>query len=189
MMLTQIGGSIAPALALWVLGYQTTPKEMRALLHFNQYQGHLLGVQPQWRPETVRDCLQVLAMSTAARSYDSGVHGKELIESFPAAFAPREGQKRLARLRSAYNYRIIAAYCAVWMAPATRKPYDLPRAFPWVLILVLRWPLITVTELLRRLPGLRGLHNKLMVKHRQGWWDAQMDGREAAFDASSALRR
>ena len=33
---------------LSVLGYQTTPKEMRALLHFNQYQGHLLGVQPQF---------------------------------------------------------------------------------------------------------------------------------------------
>jgi hypothetical protein len=189
MMLTQIGGSIAPALALWVLGYQTTPKEMRALLHFNQYQGHLLGVQPQWRPTTVRDCLQVLALSTAARSYDSGAHGKELIESFPAAFAPRPGQKGLARLRAAYNYRIIAAYCAVWMAPGTRKSYDLPRAFPWVLILVARWPLITVTELLRRLPGLRGLHNRLMVGHRRSWWEAQMEGRQAEFDASSALRR
>lgn len=189
MMLTQIGGSIAPALALWALGYQTTPKEMRALLHFNQYQGHLLGVQPQWRPTTVRECLQVLAMSTAARSYDSGEHGKELIESFPAAFAPRPGQTRLQRLRSAYNYRIIAAYCGLWMAPATRKPYDVPRAFPWTLILIARWPLITLTELLRRLPGLRGLHNKLMVKHRLGWYEAQMEGREAAFDASSALRR
>lgn len=189
MMLTQIGGSVAPALALWVLGYQTTPREMRALLHFNRYMGHLLGVKPQWMPETVRDCLQVLALSTAARSYDSGAHGKELIESFPAAFAPRPGQTGLARLRAAYNYRIIAAYCAVWMAPGTRAMYDLPRAFPWVLILVARWPLITVTELLRRLPVLRGLHNRLMVRHRRSWWEAQMEGREAAFDASSALRR
>lgn len=189
MMLTQIGGSVAPAMALWALGYQTTAKEMRALLHFNRYMGHLLGVQPQWMPETVRDCLQVLALSTAARSYDSGEHGKELIESFPAAFAPRPEQSRLQRLRAAYNYRIIAAYCGVWMAPATRKPYDLPRAFPWTLILIARWPLITVTELLRRIPGLRGLHNKVMVKHRLGWYEAQMEGREAAFDASSALRR
>lgn len=189
MMLTQIGGSVAPALALWVLGYQTTPREMRALLHFNRYMGHLLGVNPQWMPETVRECLQVLALSTAARSYDSGQHGTELIESFPAAFAPRPGQKGLARLRAAYSYRIISAYCAVWMAPGTRKMYDLPPAFPWVLILVARWPLITLTELLRRLPGLRGLHNRLMVWHRRSWWQAQMEGREAAFDASSGLRR
>lgn len=189
MMLTLIGGSIAPAMALWLLGYQTTAREMRALLHFNRYMGHLLGVHPQWMPETVRDCLQVLALATAARSYDSGEHGRELIESFPAAFAPRSGQRGLTRLRAAYNYRIIAAYCALWMAPGTRKMYDLPRAFPWVLILLLRWPLITVTELLRRLPGLRQLHNRVMVRHRLSWWEAQMEGRQAEFDASSALRR
>jgi ER-bound oxygenase mpaB/B'/Rubber oxygenase, catalytic domain len=189
MMLTQIGGSVAPALALWLLGYQTTAREMRALLHFNRYMGHLLGVQPQWMPETVRECLQVLALATAARSYDSGDHGKELIESFPEAFAPREGQTGLTRVRAAYNYRIYSAYCALWMNPATRRQYDMPPAFPWILILVARFPLVTVTELLRRLPGLRQLHNKAMVAHRLSWWKAQMAGREAEFDASSALRR
>lgn len=187
--LTQLGGSVAPALALWAVGYQTTAKEMGALLHFNKYMGHLLGVHPQWQPETIREALQVLAMVTASRAYDAGDHGKELIESFPRAFAPRPGQRGLARLRAAYNYRIIAAYCGIWMAPQTRSGYDLPRAFPWVLILLLRWPLITVTELLRRLPGVRGWHNRLMDRHRHAWWEAQMDGRQAEFDASSALRR
>lgn len=189
MMLTQIGGSVAPAMALWVLGYQTTPAEMRAALHFNRYMGHLLGVDPEWMPETVRDCLQVLAFSIAARSYDSGPHGKELIESFPAAFAPRPGQSPVARLRAAYNHRIIAAYCAIWLSASTRRTYDLPRAFPWVLILIARWPLITITELLRRLPGLRTLHLAVMDRHRRAWWAAQMEGRQAAFDASSGLRR
>ncbi len=189
MLLTQIGGSVAPALALWLLGHQTTPKEMRALLHFNRYMGHLLGVQPRWMPETVRECLQVLALATAARSYDSGEHGTELIESFPDAFKPREGQRGLARLRAAYNYRIYSAYCALWMAPGTRKQYDMPPAFPWILILVARFPLVTAVELLRRLPGLHQLHNKAMVAHRLSWWRAQMAGREAEFDASSALRR
>jgi hypothetical protein len=188
-MLTQIGGSVAPSLALSLLGYQTTPREMRALQHFNKYMGHLLGVQPQWIPETVRECLQVLALSTAARSYDAGEHGKELIESFPRAFAPREHQKGLARLRAAYNYRIYSAYCALWMAPATRKQYDMPRAFPWILILAARWPLVFVTELLRRLPGLKQLHDRAMQVHRKNWWDFQMEGRQAEFDASSSLRR
>lgn len=188
-MLTQLGGSVAPALALWLLGYQTTAREMRALLHFNAYMGHLLGVHPQWQPSTIREGLQVLALSTAARSYDAGIHGKELIESFPAAFAPREGQTGIRRLRAAYNHRIISAYTAVWMAPATRAQYDLPRAFPWVLILAARWPLVTATELLRRLPGLDRLHEQLMVRHRKAWYDAQMEGRQAEFDASSSLRR
>ena len=189
MMLTQVGGSVAPAMALWLLGHQTTPREMRALLHFNRYMGHLLGVQPQWMPETVRDCLQVLALSVAARSYDSGEHGKELIESFPAAFAPRAGQRGLPRLRAAYNHRIVGAYCALWMAPSTRKGYDLPRAFPWVLVLAARWPLVTAAELLRRVPGVGRLHERAMVAHRLSWWKAQMEGRQAAFDASSSLRR
>lgn len=188
-MLTQLGGSVAPALALWPTGIQTSPREIRALLHFNKYLGHLLGVHPQWQPETIREGLQVLAMSTAARSYDSGNHGKELIESFPEAFAPRDGQGPLRRLRAAYNYRIVAAYCGLWMAPRTRAQYDLPSPFPWVLLLAARWPGVTAVELLRRLPGLRQLHERAMVTHRRAWYEAQMEGRHAAFDASSVLRR
>ena len=187
--MTQIGGSTVPALSLWLLGYQTSAREMRALIHFNRYLGHLLGVQPRWAPTTITETLQTVMMNTAARSYDSGRSGKELIESFPAAFAPRAGQRGLARLRAAYNHRIYSAYCALWMAPATRRLYDMPPAFPWVLILLARWPLVTATELLRRLPGLRELHVQAMDRHRQSWWEAQMQGRQAEFDASSALRR
>jgi len=180
---------VAPALALWLTGVQTTPKEMRALIHFNRYMGHLLGVQPRWAPDTIIEQLQTLAMTTAARSYDSGKAGKELIESFPQAFAPRPGQTGLRRLRAEYNYRIYSAYCALWMAPATRKLYDMPPAFPWVLIVFLRLPAVTALELLRRLPGIKQVHEKAMVRHRRSWYDLQMDGRQAEFDASSALRR
>ncbi|WP_254052201.1 oxygenase MpaB family protein [Aeromicrobium sp. A1-2] len=187
--MTQIGGAVAPAMSLWLLGYQTTPKEMRALIHFNRYMGHLLGVQPQWPTTTIREQLQAIAMTTAARSYDSGAAGKELIESFPAAFAPRTGQRGLKHLRAAYNFRIYSAYCALWMAPGTRKLYDMPRAFPWILIPIARLPLVTATELLRRLPGLKQLHLRTMDRHRKSWHAAQMEGRQAEFDASSSLRR
>lgn len=187
--MTQIGGAVAPALSLWLAGVQTTPREMRALIHFNRYMGHLLGVQPRWAPETIIEQVQTLMMTTAARSYDSGRAGKELIESFPAAFAPRPGQRGLKKLRAAYNYRIYSAYCALWMAPETRRMYDMPSAFPWILIIVARFPLMTAVELLRRLPVLKGLHATVMDKHRRSWHAAQMEGREAEFDASSALRR
>lgn len=187
--MTQIGGSTVPALSLWLLGYQTTPKEIRALIHFNRYLGHLLGVQPRWAPETIIETLQTVMMTTAARSWDAGQAGKELIESFPAAFAPREGQQGLARLRARYNHGIYSAYTKLWMMPPTHKSYDLPRAFPWMLILLGRWPLVTVTELLRRLPGLKQAHVAVMDRHRESWWAAQMEGRQAEFDASSSLRR
>jgi hypothetical protein len=187
--MTQIGGAVAPALSLWLAGIQTTPAEMRALIHFNRYMGHLVGVRPRWATNTIREQLRMLAMATAARSYDSGDVGAELIESFPAAFAPRPGQRGLTRLRAAYNHRIYSAYCALWMAPSTRGRYDLPSAFPWILLVVLRWPLVTVVELLRRLPGLRQLHLRAMDRHRRNWFNAQMDGRQAAYDASSGLRQ
>lgn len=187
--MTQIGGAVAPALSLWLTGVQTTPREMRALIHFNRYMGHLLGVKPRWAPETIIEQIQTLMMTTAARSYDSGKAGKELIESFPQAFAPRPGQKGLARLRAAYNFRIYSAYCALWMAPETRKLYDMPSAFPWILIIVARFPLMTAVELLRRLPVLKQLHATVMDKHRRSWHAAQMDGRQAEFNANSALRR
>ncbi|MFF0545887.1 oxygenase MpaB family protein [Nocardia thailandica] len=189
-LLTLLAGSVTPGFGLWALGYQTTLAEIRALLHFQRYLGHLLGVRVGWYPETVADGLRVLAMTMISRSYDAGPHGAELIESYPAAFAPRDGHRGLVRLREKYNYRINSVYAAMYMAPGTRRNYRMPPAFPWLLIPVLRFPLITATELARRFcPPFARVHERIMVRHRENWYRAQMRGREAAFDAVSALRR
>ncbi|WP_054814819.1 oxygenase MpaB family protein [Nocardia arizonensis] len=189
-LLTLLGGSLTPGLGLWALGYQTTLSEIRALLHFQKYMGHLLGVRPRWYPESVADSLRVLAMTIASRSYDAGAHGAELIESYPAAFAPRDGHRGLTRLREMYNFRINSVYSAMYMAPATRRKYRMPPAFPWLLIPVARFPLITAMELARRaFPPFARLQERVMVRHRENWYRAQMIGREAEFDASGALRR
>jgi hypothetical protein len=190
MLLTLLAGSVTPGLALWSLGYQTTPSEIRALLHFQKYMGYLLGVRVKWYPETIVDALRLLAMTVASRSYDAGKHGAELIESYPAAFAPRDGHRGLVRLREAYNFRINSVYSAMYMAPGTRSKYTMPAAFPWALIPVARLPLITGMELARRfVPGFGRVHEKVMLWHRENWYQAQMSGRTAAFDASGALRR
>lgn len=189
-LLTLLGGSITPGMGLWLLGYQTTPSEIRALLHFQRYLGHLLGVRVRWYPETVADSLRVLAMTLISRSYDAGQHGAELIESYPAAFAPRADQRGLARVRAAYNFRINAVYSAMYMAPGTRRGYRMPSAFPWILLPIARFPLITAMEVSRRVcPPLARLHERVMCRHRENWYRAQMAGREAQFDATGALRR
>ncbi|MFE4503614.1 oxygenase MpaB family protein [Rhodococcus sp. NPDC056743] len=190
MLLTLIAGSVTPGLALWTLGYHTTPSEVRALIHFQRYMGHLLGVRATWYPETATDSLRALAMTIVSRSYDSGKHGSELIESYPKAFAPRDGHRGLTRLREAYNFRINSVYAAMFMAPGTRRKYRMPGVIPWLLIPILRFPLITAMELIRRfVPGAGAIVEKTMVRHRENWYHAQMKGREAAFDASGALRR
>ncbi len=189
-MLTLLGGSVTPGLGLWALGYQTTASEIRALLHFQKYMGYLLGVRLRWYPETVADSLRVLAMTIASRSYDAGQHGAELIESYPSAFAPRDGHRGLTRLREEYNFRINSVYSAMYMAPGTRRKYRMPPAFPWIAIPIARFPLITAMELARRFcPPFARRHEKLMLWHRENWYRAQMSGREAQFDASGALRR
>ena len=190
MLLTLIAGSVTPGLALWTLGYHTTPREIRALIHFQKYMGYLLGVRTTWYPETIGDSVRTLLTTVVSRSYDSGEYGKELIESYPQAFAPREGQRGLALLRAKYNFRINSVYSAMFMSPGTRRKYSMPKVLPWILIPVVRFPLITLMELARRfVPGVGTLHEKIMVVHRENWYRAQMDGREAQFDASGALRR
>ncbi|MFT7024605.1 MAG: hypothetical protein ACJA07_003722 [Rhodococcus sp. (in: high G+C Gram-positive bacteria)] len=190
MLLTLIGGSVAPALALWTLGYQTSKKEIYALIHFQRYMGYLLGVRARWYPETIPDVLRTLAMVLVSRAFDAGEHGAELIESFPAGFAPRDGHRGLRRLREMYNYRIYSAYTTLFMPPSIRKQYNLPRAFPWILIPIVRFPFITALELVRRtVPGMNKIVEKINMRHRENWYRAQMDGREAKFDATGALRR
>lgn len=188
-LLTLIAGSTIPGLGLWALGYQTTPAEFRALLHFQKYMGYLLGVRLTWHPETVADTLRVMAMTMVARAYDSGAQGAELIESYPAAFAPRPEQRGPARLRAHCNYRINSAYSALYMLPTTRRRYRMPAAFPWVLIPIARIPLVTTVEFLRRVPPLGRVHERIMLWHRENWYREQMQGREAEFEASGALRR
>lgn len=189
MLLTLLAGSVTPGIALWSLGYQTTPSEIRALLHFQKYMGHLLGVRVGWYPETITDAMRLLAMVMVSRAYDAGKQGAELIESYPMAFAPRDGHTGLTRLREEYNFRINAVYAAMYMAPGTRKRYVMPAAVPWLAVPVLRFPVITAMEFARRLPVVGDLHEKVMVWHRENWFEAQMRGRKAAFDASGALRR
>lgn len=189
MLMTLVGGSVVPALGLWVLGVQTTRREINALIHFQRYMGHIVGVRASWYPKTIPETLRLVALVAAARSYDSGDHGAELIESFPKAFAPRDGHRGLRGLRERYNAGVYATYAKLFMFPTTQRRYDMPRAMPWSLWVIGRIPLVVAVETLRRIPPIGRLHERVMCWHRENWYRAQMAGREAEFDASGALRR
>jgi hypothetical protein len=190
MMLTLMGGSVAPSLIMWGLGYQTTPTEMRALLHHQRYLGHILGVHPRWYPSSIKEGLQIVFLSALGRSYTAGPHGAELIESFPKAFAPRKDMPLRRRLAAHYEHQLVCGYIAMLMAPNTRMRHDMPRVLPSLLLPLARLPLITAKELVRRtVPGADALFDRRARARRERWYRVQMDGREAAFDASSGLRR
>jgi hypothetical protein len=190
MMLTQMGGSVAPALAMWGLGYMTTPSEMRALLHFQKYMGYLLGVRARWYPEDIREGIQAVFATAIARTHTAGPPGAELIESFPKAFAPKTSKFGRRRLRELYAYHQMVGFVSFLVAPGTRRRYEVPPPLPGALLLLARVPFTLVAELARHfVPGAAEIIEKKAVKQRMAWYEMQMDGREAAFEAASGLRR
>jgi hypothetical protein len=191
MLLTLLGGSVAPAFGLFLLGHVTSPHEMRAVLHFNRYCGHLVGVRCDgYYPETVADAWRILFMADSARSYDSAASGTELVESFVPAFAPSPAHRGLARLRAEYHYRVQAGYLGLYMLPWNRRRYRLPSAIPGILLLLLRFPLIAVMEIARRLsPRVDRRWQQVNLERWERWLQWQSAGKAASFEAASPLRR
>lgn len=189
MVLTLMGGSIGPALAMWALGQPTTPHEIRALLHFQRYLGHLLGVRPRWYPETVREGIQMLAVPMLARTYTAGEHGAELIESFPRAFEPRPGLRGIARIEAILDHRLMEGYSLLFTSRRARRGLAMPPlrrlAHPLV-----RIPFTWAREVVRRVvPGFDRLIERRACAERERWFRARMEGREARFEAGAPLRR
>ena len=191
MLLTLLGGSVAPALGLTALGYLTSPREMRAVLHFNRYCGHLVGVRCDgYFPQTVMDAWRILFLADSARSYDSAQIGAELVESFAPAFAPRPTQRGLDRLRAGYHYRLQAGYAGLFMLPWNRRRYDLPSPAPGMALLLARAPLIAAVEVARRvIPGLDERWQRFGLRRWERWYRWQSGGRAAQFQAATPLRR
>ena len=67
---TLLAGCFTPGLAMHLLGYRSTGDDMRAMMHFWRYVGHLMGVQPRWYPQTLREATQVMAYDAALRGYE-----------------------------------------------------------------------------------------------------------------------
>lgn len=191
MMLTLLGGSVAPALGLTALGFITSPQEMRAVLHFNRYCGHLVGVRCNgYFPETVLDAWRILFMADSARSYDSAGTGSELVESFVPAFAPKPTQRGFERLRAGYHYRVQAGYSGLFMLPWNRRRYDLPSPALGMALLLARAPLIAGVEVARRVvPGVDERWQRFALRRWERWYRWQSGGKAAQFQAATPLRR
>ncbi|OFJ51389.1 oxygenase MpaB family protein [Mycolicibacterium grossiae] len=191
MLLTLLGGSVAPAAGLFLLGYVTSPREMRAVLHFNRYCGHLVGVRCDgYFPETVADAWRILFLADSARSYDSGASGTELVESFVPAFAPTRAHRGWGRLRAEYHYRVQAGYLGLYMLPWNRRRYRLPSAVPGVAVLLARAPAILALELARRASSrVDRCWQQVNLARWENWLQWQSAGRAASFEAAAPLRR
>lgn len=190
MMLTLLGGSVGPALGLYSLGYLTSPPEIRAVMHFNRYLGHLVGVDSTVFPETIGDGVRVLYLFDATRSYDAGAAGTELIESFVPAFEPRPEYTGRQRLRARLHLHIQAGYTRLFMLPWNRRHYRLPSAWLGLALLLARAPFIAVLEIARRFsPAVDRAWQRGSTRSWERWqrWAAQRKPEQ--YNATIPLRR
>jgi len=191
MMLTLLGGSVGPAFGLFALGFLTSPAEMRAVLHFNRYLGHLVGCRvDEMYPETVADGLRLLYYFDATRKHDSGPLGPELVEAFVPSFTPPAGARTSDRLRARFHLQLQAGYTRLFMLPWNRRHYALPSGLPGAALLVGRAPLIAAAEIARRFsPELDRHWQESSMRRWQRWHAWYLGQEEERFDAGRELRR
>lgn len=191
MLLTLMGGSVGPAIAMWPLGWLTSRKDIEALLHFQRYMGHVLGVRATTPyPNGIREGIRLIAAPGVARTYTSGDAGTDLIESFPRAFDPPAGLRGRKRLAAQYESALMRGYVAALTSPSLRRNYDLPRVFPWVLVLAAQIPLTLARELYRLSgPAAAARVEARQVARREAWLRRRTGGADAKFDASADLVR
>jgi hypothetical protein len=189
-MLTLMGGSVVPGLALWSVGHQTTIREIEALLHFWRYVGHLLGVQPRWYPADFRQSVQLMFAAFVKRAYRAGSDGEELVESYLPAFAPRAGSPIRKRIRDELNYRSQIGYTRFWMLPMTYNRHEMPRPWPWALHPVVQFPVVLTLETFRRLlPPLDHAADRVQRWRRANWYRHETGGQDAEFRPVEEFRR
>jgi hypothetical protein len=189
-MLTLMGGSVVPGLALWSMGHQTTIREIEATMHYWRYVGHLLGVQPRWYPADFRQAVQLMYAAFVKRAYAAGEDGVELVESYLPAFAPKPDTPWRKRVRDEWNYRAQIGYTRFWMLPMTYRRHEMPNPWPWAIHPVLQFPILFGLETFRRLvPAANEVADRYQRWRREGWYRNEMGDREARFQPVEEFRR
>ncbi|MCA9676496.1 MAG: DUF2236 domain-containing protein, partial [Myxococcales bacterium] len=182
-LLTLMGGSFAPGLALRAMGYRPSRADIEAMMHFWRYVGHLMGVRPSWYPTSLREAAQlsfVAALKGARRAGDDGVR---LCQSYARAFAPDPAAPRARRWRDAIDHRVHLGYTRFFLSARSYRHNRLPAAGPWALVPLLWFPPIFAAETLRRwVPALDDAADRRARRARDRWFARRMAGRRAGFE-------
>lgn len=181
-LLTLMGGSFAPGLGLYALGYLPSRDDILAMMHFWRYVGHLMGVRPRWYPATLTEAAQLAFVTFVKGARRSGDDGHELCRSYARAFAPDADAPLAQRLRGELEHRIHLAFTQLFVSRRSHRAHGLPPAGPWVLAPLATAPLVAATELARRaIPGVEALVDLSARRRRARWFARHMGGRTAEY--------
>ena len=189
-LITLMSSSLTPGLAMHLMGYRTSLREIEAMMHYWRYIGHLLGVQPRWYPETVTEGLQLSTVFFLKCARTAGRDGVELVESYPRAFTPKVGTRLRKRLRDEINYRAQVGYTRYFLPGGFYRRYDMPNPWPWALHPLLQAPAVLLVDILRRhSPAVERLQDRYARWRRETWWRNEMGDKQSHFKPAEQFRR
>jgi hypothetical protein len=184
-LLTLMGGSFAPGLALHMLGYIATPSDILAMMHFWRYVGHLMGVRPRWYPQTLREAAQLSFVTYVKGARQAGEDGRHLCQSYAQAFAPESDA-----LRDKIEHGIHRAYTRLFMTPRSHRENGLPPAGAWTLAPLAMAPVRATVEVARRLvPAVDRLVDAHARRKTRRWFTRHMGERNAEYMPAERFTR
>jgi hypothetical protein len=188
--ITLLAGGFATGLGMHKLGYRSTTADIEAMMHFWRYVGHLMGVQPRWYPADLPEAGQLMTLYFAKRAFGAQEDGRELIESYPRAFTPKQGTGLRKTIRDQFNYRIQLGYTRYFLPGPFYRSYDMPNPWPWALLPPLQIPMnLTVDLLAHASPRIAQLQDRFARWRRNTWFRNEMGDRDAHFKAAETFRR
>ena len=184
-LLTLMGGSFAPGLALHLLGYIATPSDILAMMHFWRYVGHLMGVRPRWYPQTLREAAQLSFVTYVKGARLAGEDGRHLCQSYAQAFAPESDA-----LRDKIEHGIHRAYTRLFMTPRSHRENGLPGAGAWALAPLAMAPVRATVEVARRLvPAVDRIVDERARRRTRKWFTRHMGERNAEYMPAERFTR
>jgi hypothetical protein len=186
--ITLLSGGYGAGLGMHKLGYRSTTADIDAMMHFWRYVGHLMGVQPRWYPADLREAGQLMTLYFAKRAFGAAEDGRELIESYPRAFTPKEGTGLRKAIRDRFNYRIQLGYTRYFLPGRFYRSYDVPDPWPWALLPPLQIPInLTIDLLAHGSPRIARLQDRFARWRRNTWFRNEMGDRDAHFKAAETF--
>jgi hypothetical protein len=189
-LLTLMGGSFVPGMALRMMGYRPTKREIEAAMHFWRYVGHIMGVRPRWYPQSLKEAWQLIFVATVKSANRAGDDERELCQSYAKAFAPDASGSLLRRARAEWEHRVHLGYTRLFVSPRTHRKNRLPAAGPWALYPIAKFPLrFAIETLRRRLAAVDNATDRAARRRRNRWFAYHMGGRTAEYQAAPRFTR
>ncbi|MBS2014559.1 MAG: DUF2236 domain-containing protein [Deltaproteobacteria bacterium] len=189
-LLTLMGGSFIPGVALHAMGYRPSKEDIEAMMHFWRYVGHLMGVRPRFYPRSLREAAQLSFVTIMKGANTSGDDGRLLCQSYVNAFAPDPSAPLATRIRQALSHRAHVGTTRFFLSTRTYRKNRLPSAGLWALFPLLTFPYVFTAETLRRqFPSLDDVADRVARRSRNRWFARHMGARRAEYEPQPTMTR